>query len=170
MIFFLLALYQIKHLLADYFLQTPWMLKKFSPDPKVWVPSLAAHAGVHALMTLAIVYVLRPELCLPLAVFDFVAHFVMDRIKASPKLLGRYKALSGAEYMWIKGNIDKEVGAQRKRVDNWGLEGGYMVHQRSIDSYWKQLDDNTRFWWALGFDQSIHHLTHYAIIYVLTQT
>lgn len=29
---------------------------------------------------------------------------------------------------------------------------------------WKQ---NDYFWWSLGFDQAVHHLTHYAIIYWL---
>lgn len=26
------------------------------------------------------------------------------------------------------------------------------------------------FWWALGFDQMVHHLTHYLIIYILVTT
>lgn len=26
---------------------------------------------------------------------------------------------------------------------------------------------NKFFWWALGFDQSVHHLTHYVIIYLI---
>ncbi len=29
--------------------------------------------------------------------------------------------------------------------------------------------DNKFFWWALGFDQMVHHLTHYFIIWVLVQ-
>jgi hypothetical protein len=33
-----------------------------------------------------------------LALFDFAMHFVVDRIKASPRLLGRFKALSAKEY------------------------------------------------------------------------
>ena len=27
--------------------------------------------------------------------------------------------------------------------------------------------DNPKFWWSLGADQSIHHLTHYLIIYIM---
>jgi Protein of unknown function (DUF3307) len=28
-----------------------------------------------------------------------------------------------------------------------------------------QLKSNTYFWWSLGLDQMIHHLTHYAVIF-----
>ncbi len=56
---------------------------------------------------------------LGLTLFDFIVHFVVDRVKAHPDLGGRWKA------------------------------------------------DNPKFWWALGGDQAIHHLTHYIIIYVL---
>ena len=27
--------------------------------------------------------------------------------------------------------------------------------------------EDKRFWWSLGFDQAIHHLTHYFLIYLL---
>lgn len=38
----------------------------------------------------------------------------------------------------------------------------------SIGGRWKT--DNPKFWWALGADQSLHHLTHYGIIYVLVSS
>lgn len=31
----------------------------------------------------------------------------------------------------------------------------------------EQKKDNVKFWWALGLDQMVHHLTHYIIIYFL---
>lgn len=118
MIFLLLVLFQIKHFLADYPLQGKYMLGKFKPQG--WVPPLAAHCGVHAAFTFLIcIAFVRPELAIALSVFDFVIHFIMDRIKASPKMLGRY------------GMNDK------------------------------------KFWWSLGLDQSVHHLTHYFIIWML---
>lgn len=58
----------------------------------------------------------------------------MDRIKASPKRLGKYKALTSSEF-------EKATEEQKK--------------------------SNTYFWWALGLDQGVHHLTHYLIIYFL---
>lgn len=91
----LLVVFQFKHLLADYFWQTPWMLGKFKPTG--WALPLAAHAGVHAAFTLAITVFVQPSawwLCL----VDFVVHFLVDRVKASPTMLGRFKALSAAEF------------------------------------------------------------------------
>lgn len=32
----------------------------------------------------------------------------------------------------------------------------------ATEGQWKS---NDRFWWSLGFDQMVHHLTHYAIIW-----
>lgn len=32
-----------------------------------------------------------------------------------------------------------------------------------------QWRSNNRFWWAVGFDQGVHHLTHYAIIFWVTR-
>lgn len=115
-IFTLLVIYQIKHFLCDYPLQTEYMLKKMSKEG--WLVPLFSHALVHALCTMVIVAVYNIELWW-LAVVDLVIHFTMDRIKASPNMLNRF-----------------------------GL-------------------DNKFFWWSLGFDQMIHHLTHYFIIYML---
>lgn len=140
----LLLIYQLKHFLCDFPLQSSWMLGKFRADWSFLKP-LAAHAGVHATFTLAIAFFFswRPGnvlFCLGLAVFDFVMHLVMDRIKAGPKYLGRYKALSAREYQEL-----------------WSSTFGEAP----------QLRHNTYFWWALGFDQMVHHLTHYVIIAAL---
>lgn len=143
-IWFLLVAYQLKHFIADYPLQSNfYMLGKFRD--KGWVKPLAAHAAVHAAGTLLIsALVGRPLLGLALAVFDGVVHFTMDRIKASNRLLGRFKALS----------------AQEMRVELRYLAEG--------DSFAKMnIRDNTLFWNCLGLDQMVHHLTHYACIAAL---
>lgn len=130
MIFYLLVVYQIKHFLADFPLQGKYMLNKFQPGWDFLLP-LTAHAAIHALFTFIIslsylfhkTYPLMDiELPLKLALLDFVVHFTMDRIKAGPKYLGRFK-----------------------------------------DMY------NYKFWWSLGLDQMVHHLTHYFIIYQLVK-
>lgn len=132
LVFILLVVYQIKHFVADFPLQTPYMLGKFKDEG--WVGPLSAHAGVHAGFTFLIVTFACTDLMFAFAaaLFDFIIHFTMDRIKASPRLLGQYQALSKADYM---------RGASPT-----------------------QLRSNTFFWWSLGFDQAIHHLTHYFII------
>ena len=140
-IFTLLVIFQTKHLLCDFPLQTSYMLRKFLPG-WAWVLPLTAHAATHALFTFFILSLYRLYLgdasvymlALMLAAADFAVHFAMDRIKASPNLLGRFKALSAKEY--------PESNTEQKR-------------------------QNTLFWWSLGFDQYVHGLTDTAIVYFL---
>lgn len=152
-VFFLLVLFQIKHFVADFPLQTDYMLRKFSPDWRVWVPALSAHAGVHALFTFFIVvfvmhgYSTFIPLALALGAFDFVVHFTMDRIKASPDLLGRYKSLSARDYLYYRRIMEQA--------------GNHPNVKEQVNEIFR---GNRNFWWALGFDQGVHHLTHYVII------
>ena len=123
-IFILLIAFQIKHFLCDYPLQGQYMLGKFKGGWD-WVMPLTSHALVHSMATLIICYAYmflnggEAIIAVALAAMDFAAHFIVDRIKASPKLGGR------------------------------------------LNMY------NPKFWWALGADQSAHHLTHYLIISLL---
>src|SRR5210317_2218207 len=103
-LFTLLILFQIKHFLCDYPLQTAYMLGK--ANTKGWILPLATHAGVHALFTFIIVIVaFQPPYFLDtivlgviLALVDFIVHFIVDRIKASPSLGGRFKP--SQPYFW----------------------------------------------------------------------
>lgn len=98
----LMVIFQTKHFIADYPLQTAYMLGKFQAYPKYILP-LAAHAGVHALFTGLIVLAYQQyDLVLKLVLLDFVTHFFIDRIKASPSLLGRYKP-NEKQFWWALG-------------------------------------------------------------------
>ena len=124
---FLAFVYQIKHFLSDYILQTGrFFLGKFSANTKEWIPALSVHCFVHGISTyyIASTWLISKShkdvfFVLSLSLFDASIHFMMDRLKASPHMWGRYGAT--------------------KNTKPW-------------------------FWWALGFDQMIHHLTHYIII------
>lgn len=116
-ILFWLVIYQLKHFLADYPLQTPYMLGKFKSGWEYLLP-LLSHVFIHANFTLIICLIINPTFWW-LSLVDLCAHFIMDRIKASPNILGRFKP------------------------------------------------DNKYFWWSLGFDQMVHHLTHYFILFML---
>ena len=131
-LFLLLVIYQAKHFLADFPLQTKYMLGKFKDGWGFLLP-LLAHVGVHGLFTFGITVCFTGNVLLGflLACFDVVVHFVMDRIKAGKKYLGRFKPLTAKEYP---------------------------------DASEAQKQHNTYFWWSLGLDQMVHHLTHYAII------
>lgn len=133
-IFILLVLFQFKHFLADYPLQTEYMLGKFKPGREYILP-LLAHSSVHGALTLLICWIFGPLwLASALGLLDMGIHFAVDRLKASPKLFGRFKILAGEEF---------------------------------ASATEKQKRENKYFWWALGFDQTVHHLTHYVIILAL---
>lgn len=106
-IFVILASFQMKHLICDYQLQTKYMLGKFNETG--WALPLAAHSAVHAGFTVFLVFVITQIfwLAVVMAVFDFVVHFTMDRIKASPKLLGRYKI--DDKRFWVALGVDQAV-------------------------------------------------------------
>ena len=87
----LLLAFQLKHFLAYYPLQFSYMYMNKGAKTG-WVTPLSHHAAVHTLLTLLIlgsyaVYTGQEnELDLTiayLALFDFVTHFVIDRVKAT---------------------------------------------------------------------------------------
>lgn len=149
-LFVLLTVFQIKHFLADYPLQSNYMLGKFKPG---WdfVKPLLAHVGVHMAFTFVILLVFCPWLLwcqiVGLTLLDGVIHFIMDRIKASPNYLGRFKPLNKDEYqaaLWLAASSDKDA---REKAN-------------------KLITGNKYFWLSLGFDQFVHHLTHYLIVFI----
>lgn len=79
--FFLLVLFQMKHLLADFFWQNSYMLGKFKDEG--WVKPLLSHCAVHGVITAFIVFAftLNPLLTLMLVSADVVVHFCIDRAK-----------------------------------------------------------------------------------------
>jgi hypothetical protein len=161
-VFILLVVYQLKHFLADYPLQGPYMLGKFKPGWDFLGP-LLAHVGVHGAMTLAICLCFKPYLWW-LALVDMAVHFAMDRLKASPKYLGRFKALSGKEFMNL---VEAIKWRQQVIAEQSSTPDGIEHCKTELQTFLKQIKDNTYFWWALGLDQMVHHLTHYGVIYAL---
>lgn len=120
-IFALLVIFQVKQFAADFPLQNRYMLQKTRSDWS-FIPPLALHCAIHAAITLFIVALILPKLWW-LAIVDFFLHFAMDRIKAGPRYLGRFRDTNS-------------VG----------------------------------FWMSFGFDQMVHHMTHYWIIWMLITT
>lgn len=123
--FVLMLLFQVKHFLADYIFQNEYHLGKFKETG--WVIPLTCHCLWHVGFTLVIVgFFLRNfdaftifTCASIMAAFDFCIHFIMDRVKASPSVLGKYKP------------------------------------------------DQKEFWWSLGLDQMVHHVTDSITIAVI---
>lgn len=98
--------FQVKHLICDYPLQNSYMLQKGKPFPHYILP-LLTHASVHGWGTYIIVGVFTRNLliaaCFLMA--DIACHFIVDRLKASPSLGGRWKP--DKPYFWWMLGLDQ---------------------------------------------------------------
>lgn len=96
-VFLLLVLFQLKHFISDFPLQTQYMLGKMSRTN--WILPLATHAGVHSAGTFVIAFLFTSfSVAIGLSLADFILHFIVDRVKASPDLGGRWKP--NQSYFW----------------------------------------------------------------------
>ena len=99
-LFILLVLFQLKHFICDYPLQGKFMLGKFKEGYAFILP-LAAHAAVQASGTFLIVSCFNINLWW-LAPLDFILHFIVDRLKADKRLLGRWPPTQ-SYFWWVLG-------------------------------------------------------------------
>lgn len=168
-IFALMIVFCLKHFVADFLLQGKYMLGKFKEHG--WQLPLAAHCGVHFAFTFLISWAFlsnHPKgagLAFIFAGFDFAIHFIMDRIKASPNMMGRWKNFSSNEYAGFlsKGFLPPT---------HFYRDMECTIHEAAVyeakpEELKKIYRSNTLFWWALGFDQMVHALTDVFIMYAL---
>jgi hypothetical protein len=162
LIFVLLAAFNLKHFIADWLWQTDYHQGKAKRGWGFLGP-LLSHVSNHFILTTTISAVVLIHFDHPapfgfgmlIGLGDAVVHFIMDRIKAGPKYMGRWKMLTGNEVARAKEMLLKEGD-----VTTWA---GWLDHLGA--SSW--LRGNQLFWWSLGFDQAIHNLTNYAAIYAV---
>ena len=90
-IFILLLIFQAKHLIADYYLQFPYMYETKGQKTN-WFEGLYDHSSIHAGFTAFILlgYMIYDgnislTLLMYLSLFDFSSHFIIDRWKATRK-------------------------------------------------------------------------------------
>lgn len=76
----LIALLLIKHCIADYFMQYPWMLR----DKAVYcAPGGIAHSGLHGILTTVVLMPFIGFGALAYGLFDFFVHYHVDYIKSN---------------------------------------------------------------------------------------
>lgn len=162
-IFLLLIIFQLKHYICDYPLQNEYMLGKFKE--KGWVLPLLSHALVHAKFTMIIVLLFNESFtkALGLGLLDLTLHFIMDRIKASPKLLGKYKSMTKEQYVGSLERVDK-LKKQSEVIRTSDMTNMYI---KALNEHKQLKKSNSMFWNSLGVDQMVHHLTHYILIYLI---
>ena len=88
-VFVLLIIFQIKHLIADYYLQFPYMYLN-KGNPTGWFMPLFEHSFVHSVITFIIAYIyiwyigsFNILIVFGVTLFDLLTHFVTDRWKAT---------------------------------------------------------------------------------------
>lgn len=81
-VLFLFGLFMIKHMFADFYLQTPKML---SGRCQYWHLGRAMHAGVHVLGSILVFLIIgSPLLFIAIVVaLEWIVHFNIDFVKAS---------------------------------------------------------------------------------------
>lgn len=138
------------------------MLGKFKT--KGWVLPLAAHCAVQALFTLGrTLFFVSPLKALGLALLDLTVHFIMDRIKASPDLLGRWQALSKGEFQGVLSARGVAADGIKLLPDSPARE----ECKKQVKDIDLRIKHNTYFWWSLGVDQTVHGITDIIIIYLM---
>jgi|SRR5688500_8297194 hypothetical protein len=114
---FWMVVFAVKHVIADFVLQTSWMAT--GKDAKTgWALPLLVHCAIHGALATAILLALAPRLWF-LALADFVVHLIIDRAK------------------------------------------GFCVARFNVTM------DHQWFWWLIGIDQALHHLTGFGLAVVL---
>ena len=114
---FWMVIFAIKHVIADFILQTSWMAT--GKDAKTgWALPLLVHCAIHGALAIAILLALAPRFWF-LGLVDFVLHIILDRAK------------------------------------------GFCVSTFNVTM------DHQWFWWLIGIDQALHHLTGFGLAVVL---
>lgn len=85
MVLIMMLSFIIKHYLADFPLQTPYMLKKGAGGTS-WILPLLAHSSVHGVFSALILVAFGYTQFVWLAVAELAVHFIIDRVKATYKL------------------------------------------------------------------------------------
>ena len=95
-----LAAFTVKHVLADFVLQSNWMARG-KEAASGWAAPLLVHVACHAGLTLLLVLAVRPDLWW-LALADLVVHTAVDRSKALLALRVRWR-MDQPQFWWLLG-------------------------------------------------------------------
>jgi hypothetical protein len=112
-----MIIFAVKHVIADFVLQTSWMATG-KDAKKGWALPLLVHCAIHGALATAILLALAPKFWF-LGLVDFVVHLIIDRAK------------------------------------------GFCV------SHFNVTMEHQWFWWLIGIDQALHHLTGFGLAVVL---
>ena len=108
----------VKHVIADFFLQSNWMATG-KDRAEGWALPLLLHCLIHGVLTTLLILAVAPRLWF-IGVIDFAIHLAIDRAK------------------------------------------GFTVARFGV------TPTHAWFWWLIGIDQALHHLTGFVLAVLLT--
>jgi len=88
----------IKHFVADFAIQTDWMIAEKGYYGKI---GGIAHAAVHGIFTTAVIVVFNPVVAIPWGFIDFVVHYHIDWAKMKIGLKYGYTPADKQFWFWI---------------------------------------------------------------------
>lgn len=101
----ILLLLQLKHFVADFFIQTPYMYKNKGTYGHLGGIS---HSGIHGIFTFQIlIWFLAPAQALGLAFLDMVIHYHMDWFKVYWSKKRGYNFYNNEYWVWL--GIDQTI-------------------------------------------------------------
>jgi hypothetical protein len=102
-----MLLLAVKHVIADFVLQTSWMA--IGKDQKTgWALPLLAHCLVHLAVAMALILVIAPRFWF-VAVIDFVIHIIIDRAKGLCASTFGVTLESGHPWFWTLIGVDQAL-------------------------------------------------------------
>lgn len=154
MVHFIYIAFFLKHILADFPLQIPYMMQKTNKSG--WFLPLLSHSLVHAGLTQFIVLFFTRDFKISflLGLVDLILHFTVDAIKSRPELLGRFKMMSSAEVAAANENIKIAEAADTMDKSTWAEIQVYKT--RVVNSMYAE--------YALAADLFLHLATYSLII------
>ncbi len=123
-----MLLLTVKHVIADFMLQTSWMA--IGKDQKTgWAMPLLAHCLVHLAVAMAFILIVAPRFWF-VALIDFAIHITIDRIKGMDRVVVRRDAGAGAS-MVLDADRRRSGAAPPDRFRPGYLHGGELILARS---------------------------------------
>jgi len=95
----------VKHVIADFFLQTTWMAVG-KDRPTGWALPLLVHCAIHGVLATLIIAAVQPKLWF-LGLVDFAIHIVIDRCKGLA--VNIFGVTQGHVWFWWLIGIDQAL-------------------------------------------------------------
>jgi len=134
-----MLLLTVKHVIADFVLQTSWMA--IGKDQKTgWALPLLAHCLVHLAVASALILVVAPRFWF-VALIDFVIHLAVDRAKGLCASTLGVTLESGHPWFWTLIGVDQALHHltgfglsifMAARISRWGPRSRSIAIQPSL--------------------------------------